>query len=189
MSSAERIRESIEEGARTPGYLGPGEVVAPRDELDARRFVDVRLPSGRIVRAAMALALPYEAARGDVLLVLGGDDAHYVVGVLSGSGKTVLEAKGDLDLRAVGGAIRLESDRAVRIDAPEVEIVADRIRRVAGAVVDTLGTLAQRVRELATIQAGHIHTRAEGTHVAQAKATTLLSEDKVTINGKAVHLG
>ena len=53
----------------------------------------------------------------------------------------------------------------------------------------TVGSLRQRVAELLSVHAGAAHAVVDGSSVAQAKSTTILSEEKVTINGKAVHLG
>ena len=169
--------------------LGPACVVEIGEGVDPRREVDVRLGDGRVTRARMAMPMPYEPCAGDTVLVIGDADGHYVIGVLDGRGRTVMEMHGDVDLRAIGGTLGLQSDRAVRVDAPDVEIVSRRLRTVADAIVQTATTLRQRISELYATHAGQVHTVADGSLVSQAKTTTLLSEDKVTINGKAVHLG
>jgi Protein of unknown function (DUF3540) len=178
-------------GAAAPAqhHLGPATVLPIVPGVDPRREVDVRLGDGRAVRARMAMPLPYEPCGEDVVLVIGDEGGHYVIGVLDGRGRTIVEMHGDVDLRALGGTLSLQSDRAVRIDAPEVEVVARRLRTVADAVVQTATTLRQRIAELYSTHAGQVHTVADGSVVSQAKSTTLLSEEKVTINGKAVHLG
>src|SRR5579863_1161814 len=80
-------------------YLGPAPVVRVEGS-----DVVVELPSGALVRAALAFAFPYAPAAGDVLLVIGKDDAHYAIGVLQGQGRTTLTFPGDVELRAEGGA-------------------------------------------------------------------------------------
>jgi hypothetical protein len=169
--------------------LGHAVVLEPGEGVDPRREVDVRVPGGAVVRARMAMPLPYEPSAGDTVLVIGDAGGHYVIGVLEGRGRTVVELHGDVDLRALGGVLRLQSDRGVRIDAPEVEVLARRLRTVADAVVESVGSFRQRVRELLSVHAAQSHTVVDGASVAQAKSTTILSEEKVTINGKAVHLG
>ena len=62
-------------------YLGPAEVLEV-EPLAMR----VRLPDGSTVRAELALAFPYQAKPGDAVLVIGRGEAHYVIGVLRGSG-------------------------------------------------------------------------------------------------------
>ena len=69
-----------------PGdYLGPGHVVAVMPHE-----VEVEIRGGERAQAQMALSIPYEPTVGDVLLVIGKGDEHYVIGVLSGHGKTSL---------------------------------------------------------------------------------------------------
>ena len=194
--SVVRLHDEVTPAVRAEARpaLGPAEVLEPGEGVDPRRAVDVRLgsafgPEGQVVRARMATPLPYEPCAGDTVLVIGDAAGHYVIGVLDGRGRTVLELHGDVDLRALGGTLSLQSDRAVRIDAPEVEVLARKLRTVADAVVSTMGSLRQRIASLYSVHAQQIHTVADGTSVAQARSTTILSEDKVTINGKAVHLG
>lgn len=178
-----------ESAGRAGPTLGPARVLEIREGVDPRREVDVRLGDGRVARARLAMPLPYEPSAGDTVLVIGDATGHYVIGVLDGRGRTVLEMHGDVDIRALGGTLSLQSDRAVRIDAPDVEVVARKLRSVADAVVQTATTFRQRIAELYATHAGQVHTVADGSVVSQAKTTTLLSEEKVTINGKAVHLG
>ena len=82
-NAARKIRELPVPG---PGdYLGPGHVT--RVEPHA---VEVEIRSGARVAAQMALAFPYAPREGDVLLVIGKDDEHYVIGVLHGTGQSTL---------------------------------------------------------------------------------------------------
>jgi hypothetical protein len=164
-------------------YLGPGEVLE-----SGSCAVEVRLRHGAVVRAELALPAPYAAEVGDSLLVIGNAEGHYVIGVLSGSGRTELSFRGDVDLRA-GGTLRLSAERGVRIEAPEVEMRAGKLKTFAGAVTQTFTELRQRVIELLSVQAGQTHTVVQGSTFTQSKSATLLTEEKVTINGKAIHLG
>ena len=70
--------------------LGPARVLADA----AGRDVSLALESGASVTAQLALALPYRAVEGDVVLVLSKGARHYVVGVLEGSGLTQLTFRG-----------------------------------------------------------------------------------------------
>lgn len=178
----------------TIDYLGPATVLAARTT-----DVDVALPGGRRVRAEIALAQPYEAAVGDVLLVISGrgegDDAlvegggAYVLGVLRGRGRSVVELPGDVELRAVGGTLRLHGDRGVAIEGPQLEVRVDKVQVFADSVLRTARTVVEKVSELWTLHAGEAHRITEGADVTQAGSATLLTEDKVCINGKEIHLG
>lgn len=163
--------------------LGPAEVltVAPNE-------VGVKLASGAVVCARLALAFLYEPAIGDSALVVGDGQGHYVIGILSGSGKTTLDLPGDVELKAQG-KLRLSSQEAVEIQAPVVKVAANKLETLAGAVVERFRSLRQRVSELASVHVGESHTVVEGRSHAQSKSATILTQEKVTINGREVHLG
>ena len=64
-----------------------------------------------------------------------------------------------------------------------------KLRMIAGAAVQRFTSLCQRVTDLLSVQAGESQTVVEGTSYAQAKSATILTEDKVSINGKSIYLG
>jgi hypothetical protein len=165
-------------------FLGPVEVTAVRAQE-----VDVCLPGGACVAALLALGYRYEACVGDTLLVIGNTNGHYVIGVLKGMGRTVFAAPGDVEVRAVDGVLRLSGDRGVELDAPEVSLRAGTLRMLAGAVSETFTSLRQHVREVLSVRAGTTHQVVEGAAFTQAKTSTLITEGKVAINGKEIHLG
>jgi hypothetical protein len=165
-------------------YLGPAEVITvlPHE-------LEVRLRSGASARARLALAFPYEPAEGDEVLVIGDAGGHYVIGVLQGTGRTALAFQGDVDLRAEGGVLRLSSDKAIEVQAPDVTLLAGKLHQIADSVAQKYAILRQTVTELLSVRAKESHTLVEGTALSQAKTTTILTEGKTTINGKEIHLG
>ena len=165
-------------------YLGPGQVVAVTPTE-----VAVEIRAGDRVRAHMALSVPYEASVGDVLLVIGRDDAHYVIGVLHGRGKTSLSFQGAVDLRATGGPLTLSSDERVLVHGPAMEIHAGKLEVFATTVVEKLGSLYQRVRDALDVHAGRMQTVVEDTSVMTAKNASILTEETMSINGDEIHLG
>ncbi|MGD0526018.1 MAG: DUF3540 domain-containing protein [Polyangiaceae bacterium] len=170
---------------RQPGaYLGPGRVVVVMPHE-----VEVEVRSGERTRAQMALSVAYEPCVGDVLLVIGTGDEHYVIGVLHGSGKTSLAFEGAVDLRATGGPLTLSSDTSVVIHGPEAEIHAGKLQVLAGAVVEKLGSLYQRVRETLDVHAGNTHTVVDDASFMTAKNASIVTEETMSINGNEIHLG
>lgn len=179
-------RDPAPEPAAPPRLpLGPATVT----RADAAG-VEVTLRGGASARAELALAFTYQPAPGDVVLVIGDDEqGRYVIGVLQGSGRASLELPGDVDVRAVGGVLRLAGDKGVEVAAPEVSVQAGRVRMIADAVVQRFATLRQRVTELLSVHAAESHTLVDGAAHTQAKSATILTDEKTTINGKAIYLG
>ena len=74
----------------TSTYLGPARVMAATPGKAHLRLHDQEL------WAQVALAFPYQLTPGDSVLVIGQDEAWYVIGVLRGSGKTCWSVPADL---------------------------------------------------------------------------------------------
>jgi hypothetical protein len=165
-------------------YLGPAPVVRVEGS-----DVIVELPGGATVRAALAFAFPYAPSSGDVLLVIGKGGEHYAIGVLQGTGRTTLTFPGDVELRAEGGALRLWGEKGVELLGPGLAVQVDKIQVIAGAVTQKLGSLVQRVRDLASLHAREVHTTVDESAVTKARNASVLTEETMTINGKEVHLG
>jgi hypothetical protein len=164
-------------------YLGPARVVAA-----SACVVDVELSSGSVVEARLALAFPYRPAPGDTLLVIGRGEDHYVIGVLLGQGATELALPGDVALRA-SGTLRLEGRAGVHLAGPEVSVDARKVLVTAEAMVQKLGSLYQRVRALLSVRARDAETLVEGASLTRAKTAAILTDEKMSINGKQIHLG
>jgi Protein of unknown function (DUF3540) len=176
-------RWPIEQPANPDLYLGPAEVVRARPTE-----VEVALPRGGHVQARLALAYAYEPLPGDDVLVIGNEEGHWIIGVLRGKGPSVLRFPADAELRAEG-TLRIAADRGVEITSPELAVTAKKIRMVASEVVHAFTTLRQRIQELLSVHAGQAHTVVAGSMHSQSKNATILTEEKVSINGKEVHLG
>ena len=182
-TSPERSPEG--EPPRPNEYLGPARVTA----AEAGRIM-VELPGGtEAIPVEMALALPYEPAVGDTLLVIGRGENHYAIGVLHGTGRTVLSLPGDVAVHARDGSLSLSADKGVAIRGPELDIEAGKIRMVADAVVQKFHSVYQRVSALLSVQASESHTVVEKTSFTKAKNATILTEETVTVNGKQILLG
>ncbi|WP_437969883.1 DUF3540 domain-containing protein [Sorangium sp. So ce260] len=184
-------------GAPGADEAGPGRAAAlPREYLGPARVtsaeagaIAVELPGGQAVAVQMALALPYEPALDDTLLVIGRDEGYYAIGVLHGRGRSVLSLHGDVAVHAREGALSLCGDKGVEIRGPELEVQVGTIRMVADAVVQKFTSVYQRVSALLSVQASESHTVVEKTAFTKAKNATILTEETVTVNGKQILLG
>lgn len=186
--------------SRAGAALGP--IVGPARVVDrSPTHVEVEMPDGSCASATPALAFTYEPAVGDTVLVISsgrtspsGADAdgawgeHYVIGVIATSGRGVLSFPGDLDVRA-GGRLRLAGHDGVDIEGREMRVHVGKLEMVARAVTQRFDALTQRVTDLLSVHAGASQTTVDGTSQLRAKNASMLTEEKVTINGKAIHLG
>lgn len=178
------VDKKLHELAAPDDYLGPGEVVGVMPHA-----VEILIRGGVRASAQMALSITYEPRVGDVLLVIGKGDEHYVIGVLKGSGTTSLSFQGPVDLRANGGPLTLSSDVGVALHGPEVEIQTSKLEVFAGAVVEKLGSLYQRVRGALNVHAGKTHTVVDDASFMTAKNASIVTEETMSINGNEIHLG
>jgi hypothetical protein len=169
-------------------YLGPAEVVLHEADASSPGLLRAVLSDGSEVPVELALAVAFRPAPGDVLLVIGNGDRHYAIGVIDGRGRSVVAVPGDLELRA-GGKVTLRGEDGVEIEGPTMEVRVGKLELLARTVTERFDSLRQRVTELLSVEAGQSRTIVAGAMHTRAKSSTLLTEDKVTINGKAIHLG
>lgn len=172
------------EAPRAGDFLGPGRVVEVRP-----CEVSVEIRKGEQVTAQMALSIPYAPNPGDILLVIGKGEDHYVIGVLHGTGKTELSFKGAVDLHAEGGPLTLSSDQGIQLRGPDIEVTTTKLRTYADSVVQKLGSLLQRVTGSLEVRSGQAHTVVEGRSIMTAKNASIVTEEAMTINGEEIHLG
>ena len=166
-------------------YLGPATVTDTRGD-DAQ----VRLPTGALVWARVALAFPYRPVPDDVLLVVGTEEAHYIIGVLHGTGTAALDIHGDVHLHAVGGTLRLSGDAGVQIDGPDVEVRAQqKLTLAAHTFVKKVGVAYEWVKGLLSRRAGRSRTLVHGQCTTHAQEISVIAKDVAKINGRQVHLG
>ncbi len=180
----ERSSKSPTKLTVTRDYLGPAVVTHC-----GAQTLSVELPDDSHAQAQMALAFTYEASVGDVVLIILRGERAYVIGVLHGSGQSVLTLPGNVNVRAANGTLRLSGDAGVIIDGPEVAIHATKLQMVAKTVMQKFTNVRQRVTELFSLHTGQSHTLVEGSSYSQAKSTAITTEDTITINGKSIHLG
>ena len=165
-------------------YLGPARVIEARNGL-----LHVSLPEDETAWAAPALAFPYEPEAGDLVLAIGEQDNYYVIGVLQGTGRTVFTAPGDLEFRAPKGVINLVSTRGVKIQAPEVEVKAGKIRMMARTITEAFTNAYRRVRDTFQLRAGRYRTRVNGRYTVHAGEISERAKDGVRIDGRKINIG
>lgn len=187
MTAAPELAGQVDAGVHAGGsqgrYLGPATVTEVGAVLAAT------LPSGETVSPQLALAFPFTPAVGDSLLLVGQDARYYVIGVIASRGETPLRFKGDVEVRAVDGALELHGDEGVEVRGPRVDIKTKKLTVIAEKATEAFGTVFTRVKELMSVHTGETDTVVRGQYSNRAKRTSITSEEAVTINGKQVHLG
>lgn len=168
-------------------FMGPARVL--QAEAEGSPGLLVRRSDGREVKAQLALAFPYQPADNDILLLVGGAQGHFVIGVIQGQGHARLDIQGNVSLRAVGGELSLEGDRGVRLRGPEVEVVGQKLKVYADAAVQKVNTFYQHVRELWSVKSRSAHVSTTEDYYQRSRNATILTEEVVTMNGKQIHLG
>jgi hypothetical protein len=163
--------------------LGPVKVV----QVAGNRLL-LQAPEARIW-ALLALPYVYQAAVGDTVLVIGQNDAWYVIGVLNGTGRTVLTAASDLEIRAPHGQIDISSGQGIRLRSPTVRVVADRLTLLARSLAEHFGSVTRRVQETFSVLAGRLRTSVTGDYQLRAEKIVERAKNEVKINGQEVLLG
>ncbi len=151
--------------------------------------VEVELEDGTRTTALLAMPIPYEPAIDDVLLTVRSGRGCYAIGVLQGKGRTNLTFDGDVELGSRNGKVRIRAAEDIALDAPQVAVRAQRFVAVADSVLQRFRTMRQKVTDLKSVFAGRSHTVVENGAYQQSKSATILTEEKVHVNGKSIHLG
>lgn len=165
-------------------YLGPATVTRVGPAL-----LEAELPTGEIVQPQLALAFSFTPASGDSLLVIGEGERHYVIGILSSTGKTDLTFRGDVELRAVGGKVELHGELGVALHGPQIDIKTRKLDVIAEKATEAFGTLFTRVKELMSVHSGQTDTVVRGEWSSRSESAAITSQEVVSINGQEVHLG
>ncbi len=151
--------------------------------------VEVELVSGTRVSAKLALAVPYQPALRDEVLVIGNDSAHWVIGVVTGRGSLELRMPGDIDIHAMNGKLRLHGDEGVEVASKKISLRTKDLRVTAEKAIESFTNVVRSVREMLSTRAGERHTMVQGNSLETAKRVTILGNENVAVNGKQIHLG
>ncbi len=174
-----RVAPLLEDGS----YLGPATVLSH----EAARL-EVRLPNGERCEAQLALAYPAEPQPDDELLVIGKDDACYVIGLLRAEGEIQLRFAGSVAMHAEQDLL-LEAEQQLQLRADKVELEARHVAVRAGSMVESARELFQRVRDTWTVRAGRKEELVAGEWCTRADNANLTTVHDVSINGRQIRLG
>jgi len=169
--------------------LTQAEVIAPGPLAVTVALWSGSQPTGEEVEAQLAVAFQYTPTAGDRVLVIGNDEGFYVIGVLAAQRRdSHLSFAGDVEVAATG-KLTLRGEQGVELTGPQVQVRAGKLELLARSVTQHYERVHQRVVELLSLQAGRTHTVIDGSSFTRAGSATLLTKEKVSINGKSIHLG
>jgi hypothetical protein len=168
-------------------------VVRPSDDVgvvDAEGQDQTSVEVGCRSWARLAVPMPYVPSVGDrVLVVGGGGDRWFVIGVLEQLGDLALRAAGDLVVEA-GGRVVVRGRKGVALETTgELSVRARVFRTVAGSVRERLGEVFRSVRGLLSTRAQQVRDEVEGDHCRRAGRIVDKARGDVRIDGKQIHLG
>jgi len=164
-------------------HLGPASV----ERVDGNRLL-LNLNDTQ-AWAFSAIGYPYHFQAGDVVLAIGGGDDWYVIGILSGSGKTCFQVEGDLQLLAPQGSIQMIAGRGVSINSPDITLIGSRLTLVAKHLSQRVQELTTHVKKCYDLIAARFTGRVEGSYRVQAEKIVQRAEGDVKIDGRKIHLG
>lgn len=164
-------------------YVGPAWV-----RQTAGRRLELELPN-QTAWAEMALPFPYQATRGDTVLAIGQEEQWYVIGVLKGSGLTMLSVPGDLSIQALHGHIDIRSAKGINLRGPTVKVLSRRLELMAETLCERFTEASRWVKEALQIRAGDMRTITSGSYSVRAKRISERAKEDVKIDGTKIHLG
>jgi hypothetical protein len=139
--------------------------------------------------AQLAIAVAYQPRVNDLVLAIGTADEWYVVGVLEGHGPTVLNAPGDLELRAPNGAIQITAAEGCVVAGPTVRVAANTLDLIGDRLNEEFETVRRRITGMLEVRAKAICTAVTETWRLAARRVIGRGEDSVTIDAPSINLG
>lgn len=136
--------------------------------------------AGESLTARLALAVPYQPASGDEVLLVGEDDRWFVIGVLRFADRAVV---------AYPVPVTVESTEGITVHAPRVTAEASRLEVFAGTLWQRVTTAFEWVRDLLQRRAGRSRTLVDGQDYTRTGRTIHKSKGDVQIDGDQIHLG
>jgi hypothetical protein len=167
-------------------YLGSGRVVRLAD--GGAPSVVVSLEDGTRVHATPAFTFPYEAAIADELLVIGDAAEFFLIGVLEGHGRTELSNARGVSIRT-DGRLRVIGDRGVTLRGRVVDVIAERVSRVAVEARQTFERARSEVRDVLRVEATEIDERSERGFRLVAHRVILKALKGARLKSSTVRLG
>lgn len=144
---------------------------------------------GETVKALNALAMPYMPRVGDIVLAIGQDDGHYVIGVLQTTGDMRLAFPAGVHFHAPRGRVEFTSGEEIELQAPSVRVQSGKLELVARTISEKFVNAFRCVKELSQLRAGRARTMVDGMNYQRAERQAIRARKDVRVDGNQIHLG
>ena len=175
--------------------------VHPIDEIDQENFLGParveRVEGNRVllvlkekrVWAMSAIGYPYRFESNDEVLTIGQRENWYIIGIISGQGKTSFQVPGNLQIHTPQGSIELIAAKGITMRSPSVSIVAARLNVAAKKVTERFDQLKQWIKQSIDVVAGRMSVRLDQSYRLNADKIVERAKGDVKIDGNKIHLG
>lgn len=147
------------------------------------------LMNGEEIQLTNAMAFPYTPKPNDVVLAIGQQTGHYIIGVLQTQGDMTMTFPGSATFRAPKGGFNFSSGEAIDMHAPEVKVTAGKWTVVARTLSEKVTDAMRWVANLSQLKAGRKRTLVEGKDYERSERKILKAKKDVRVNGERIHLG
>jgi uncharacterized protein DUF3540 len=164
-------------------YLSPGRVL----ETDGGRVL-VGLPEAK-AWAISAMGAHYRPCPGDIVLAIGNGESCYIIGIIQGTGNTIISVPADLSLIVPNGSVNIVAARGVNVRSERIKLHASSIEIIARSLFEKAGTAYKWVKEGLNLRLGRLRARIKGTYDIGADRIVEKAKGGVTIDGSSINLG
>jgi hypothetical protein len=135
------------------------------------------------------MAFPYTPKKGDVVLVIGQAEKHYLIGVLQARGDMTMTFPAGANFRAPKGSFNFSSGESIEMYSPEVKVTAGKWTLLARSLTEKVTDAMRWVANLAQLKAGRRRLLVEGKDYERSERKIVKAKKDVRVNGERIHLG
>jgi len=141
------------------------------------------------VWATSAIGYPYCFQTNDEVLTIGQREDWYIIGIITGQGKTCFQVPGNLQIHAPQGSIELIASNGITMKSPSISIIATQLNLVAKKLNQRFDQLKLWVKERFDVVASSMSVRLDQSYRLTADKIVERAKGDVKIDGNKIHLG
>lgn len=141
------------------------------------------------VWAGLALTIPYQPVRGDLVLAVGQGAEWWVIGVIKAQGDMAFRFPADVTFNTPKGEIRFKAAKGMDLHSPNLRLRSSKLEIIARSVIEKADTAWRWIKGLMHTRAGESRTDIDATNENTAGRYTLRAKEDVKIDGDKIYLG